>query len=246
MGGKWNRKRKNDGKKSSNHNNNKKERTEGKGGEDGRVAGSFHYEKFSLKMESYYAFQGLHSLRQIKEDEPLTGKQFVPCQTDEEMEAERKKWKNTMAITLPVSFRIAQDQEQDLRDRMERELNQFMGSEFDISICTQETKRGGRGGGDASSDLLATETKKMAPLKPIPFISHAYQLSIDRRTIRRDPLMESFHNWLMLNSDAGFLSRLETVSMIPPVVLAPEPHHHILVRDLLFFESTVTFFTIQS
>jgi len=38
---------------------------------------------------------------------------------------------------------------------------------------------------------------------------------------------------------------LETVSMIPPVGLAPEPHHHILVRDLLFFQLYVTPFTIQ-
>jgi len=259
MGDKWNRKRKDRGKRNQ---NTKKERTnDGNHDEDNNnieenkeqgtnnnnnnnnnrrgETNTFHYDKFNWKMESYYAFQGLHSIRKISENENadttvLERQQyFVPCQTDAEMEEERKKWKDILAVTLPASFRIAQNQDQDLRDRMERELDAFMGTEFEITVKTNLGKVDDdkeEGTGCSSSSLnTAVIKKKMAPVKRIPFIPHAYQLSIDRRTISRDPLLESFHNWLMMNCEAGFLSRLETVSMIPPVVLQPEPHHHILV-----------------
>lgn len=77
-----------------------------------------------------------------------------------------------------------------------------------------------------------THVKCTAPIKVeikrIPYIPHAYQLSIDRRTIRRNPTLESFHNWLKSQVGAGFITRQETVSMIPPVVLAPESHHAVL------------------
>jgi len=73
-----------------------------------------------------------------------------------------------------------------------------------------------------------TTMKKLAPAKPIPYIPNAYQLSVDRRTIRRNPALQEFHEWLKLQSDAGFITRQETVSMIPPVVLSAEPHHAVL------------------
>ena len=79
-----------------------------------------------------------------------------------------------------------------------------------------------------TSKVAGTKIKKMAPAKTIPYIPHAYQLSIDRRTIRRNPSLEKFHNWLKIQSEAGFLTRQETVSMIPPVILSPEPHHSVL------------------
>lgn len=73
-----------------------------------------------------------------------------------------------------------------------------------------------------------TTMKKLAPATSIPYIPNAYQLSVDRRTIRRNPALQEFHEWLKLQSDAGFITRQETVSMIPPVVLSPEPHHAVL------------------
>ena len=66
--------------------------------------------------------------------------------------------------------------------------------------------------------------KTIAPAKPIPFIESnsitlGYQLSIDRRTIRRNKSLEPFHTWLKIQTDCGHITRQETVSMIPPVVL---------------------------
>ena len=67
--------------------------------------------------------------------------------------------------------------------------------------------------------------RTIAAAKPIPFISNSngttlgYQLAIDRRTIRRNKSLEPLHNWLKIQSDCGHITRQETVSMIPPVVL---------------------------
>ena len=68
--------------------------------------------------------------------------------------------------------------------------------------------------------------RTIAAAKPIPFISNnstgttlGYQLAIDRRTIRRNKALEPLHNWLKIQSDCGHITRQETVSMIPPVVL---------------------------
>ena len=73
-----------------------------------------------------------------------------------------------------------------------------------------------------------TTIKKLAPAKHIPYIPNGYQLSVDRRTIRRNPKLQEFHEWLKVQTDAGFITRQETVSMIPPIVLSPESHHAVL------------------
>mmetsp|Transcript_21032 Transcript_21032/g.50720 ORF Transcript_21032/g.50720 Transcript_21032/m.50720 type:complete len:995 (-) Transcript_21032:106-3090(-) len=69
--------------------------------------------------------------------------------------------------------------------------------------------------------------KTIAPAKPIPFISSnnvtlGYQLSVDRRTLRRNKSLEPLHTWMKIQSDCGHITRQETVSMIPPVVLNAE------------------------
>eukprot|EP00584_Thalassiosira_punctigera_P011530 CAMPEP_0172568894 /NCGR_PEP_ID=MMETSP1067-20121228/121452_1 /TAXON_ID=265564 ORGANISM="Thalassiosira punctigera, Strain Tpunct2005C2" /NCGR_SAMPLE_ID=MMETSP1067 /ASSEMBLY_ACC=CAM_ASM_000444 /LENGTH=1033 /DNA_ID=CAMNT_0013360607 /DNA_START=182 /DNA_END=3283 /DNA_ORIENTATION=+ len=66
--------------------------------------------------------------------------------------------------------------------------------------------------------------RTIAPAKPIPFICSnstvlGFQLSFDRRTLRRNKSLEPLHNWMKIQSDCGHITRQETVSMIPPVVL---------------------------
>jgi len=56
---------------------------------------------------------------------------------------------------------------------------------------------------------------------------HAYQLALDRRTLRRDDTLKDFHELIKRHSDAGSITRQETVSMIPPVVLDVQPHHRV-------------------
>lgn len=75
---------------------------------------------------------------------------------------------------------------------------------------------------------LKPESRMIAPARKIEYIPHAYQLSLDRQTIRRNSSLNEFHDWLKVQTQAGFVTRQETVSMIPPVVLNVEPHHKVL------------------
>lgn len=200
------------------------------------------------KLESYYAVQGLHSHRR-------EGDVFVPCSTDEEKEVERLRFMAAMTTTLPASFRIGQNIEPEFREKIVKDVEKFVGTEIEIEIdedgnavSKPKVKKDSNGeavaeditsaekkedvASDSPSDApkseVKTTTKKLAPAKSIPFIPSAYQLSVDRRTIRRNPALQEFHNWLKVQTDSGFITRQETVSMIPPIVLSPEPHHAIL------------------
>ena len=85
----------------------------------------------------------------------------------------------------------------------------------------------GEGHGQEEKMKLVTR-KKVTPAKSIPYVPHGYQMSVCRNTIRRNVGLKEFHEWLKIQTEAGFVTRQETVSMIPPVVLSAEPHHTIL------------------
>jgi 16S rRNA C967 or C1407 C5-methylase (RsmB/RsmF family) len=156
---------------------------------------TFSVDQGNYKMEAYYAAQGLHDYRQNEE-----GK-LVPCETVEEKEAERQKWRTTISKILPSSFRIGKDVPVALREQMEAELKE---------CCKTATGEYG--------DVV----------RQLKFLPHAYQLSLDRATIRKTPELEKLKNWLKAQTESGFISRQETVSMIPPVVLAPNPSDLVL------------------
>lgn len=199
--------------------------------------------KSNPKMEAYYAFQGLHSQRKtIIEDRVV----FVPCKTNDEKEEERKLWIKSLRQILPASFRIGQDINSELREQLKQELDKFVGKEFEIVVDQddeidlnrssshiheqnlEEKSESKEENFDRDSNPVETFMKKVGAAKKIPYIPHAYQLSIDRRTIRRNSSLKDFHSWLHVQSESGFLNRQETVSMIPPIVLSPEPHHSVL------------------
>ncbi|XP_047520424.1 tRNA (cytosine(34)-C(5))-methyltransferase [Pieris napi] len=56
----------------------------------------------------------------------------------------------------------------------------------------------------------------------------AWQLRVSRTDIRRSEALYKLHNFLVAETAAGGVSRQETVSMIPPVVLQVQPHHKVL------------------
>jgi len=205
------------------------------------------------KMESYYAYQGLHSMQRASDSDT-----FVPCTNEAEMEAERLKFLNALRAPLPASFRIGQNIDPDLRDRLRKDVEEFVGTEIEIEVDKDgnavskpkvkkveedaneesgdgevEVKMDNAAGGEdnvntANDPAKTTTMKKLAPAKRIPYVPDGYQLSVDRRTIRKNPALQKFHEWLKVQSDAGFITRQETVSMIPPVVLSPESHHAVL------------------
>ncbi|XP_063833758.1 tRNA (cytosine(34)-C(5))-methyltransferase [Ostrinia nubilalis] len=55
-----------------------------------------------------------------------------------------------------------------------------------------------------------------------------WQLRLSRMDIRRNETLYRLHNFLVAETAAGGVSRQETVSMIPPVVLDVKPHHKVL------------------
>lgn len=171
----------------------------------------------NFKFEAFYAYQGIHDHYLDQE----TGT-FLECTTNEQKEAERQRWLTSLKAMLPASFRIGTDVDSDLRERLERELEEYVGKKMEIQV---EPKGGER---RVQEKELKTETKMIAPATRINYVPHAYQLSLDRQTIRRNTSLNGFHEWLKVQTQAGFVTRQETVSMIPPVVLNPEPHHKVL------------------
>lgn len=60
----------------------------------------------------------------------------------------------------------------------------------------------------------------------------AWQMNLTRKDIRRVEAYYKLHNFLITETDNGTISRQETVSMIPPLVLNIEPHHKV---HIVFF-----------
>uniref|UniRef100_A0A4W6FMQ2 tRNA (cytosine(34)-C(5))-methyltransferase n=1 Tax=Lates calcarifer TaxID=8187 RepID=A0A4W6FMQ2_LATCA len=56
----------------------------------------------------------------------------------------------------------------------------------------------------------------------------AWHTNMSRKIIRKSPLLEKFHQFLVSETESGNISRQEAVSMIPPLLLKIEPHHKIL------------------
>lgn len=56
----------------------------------------------------------------------------------------------------------------------------------------------------------------------------AWHTNLSRKILRKSPLLEKFHQFLVSETESGNISRQEAVSMIPPVLLKIEPHHKIL------------------
>jgi len=56
----------------------------------------------------------------------------------------------------------------------------------------------------------------------------AYQLNLTRTDIRKSEAYHKLHNFLISETESGNISRQETVSMLPPLVLDVQPHHKVL------------------
>lgn len=56
----------------------------------------------------------------------------------------------------------------------------------------------------------------------------AWQMELTRKDIRRCEAYYKLHNFLISETEHGTISRQETVSMIPPLVLDVQPHHKVI------------------
>ncbi|KAK4700923.1 multisite-specific tRNA:(cytosine-C5)-methyltransferase, partial [Phenoliferia sp. Uapishka_3] len=70
----------------------------------------------------------------------------------------------------------------------------------------------------------------LSPPMQIPWYPDAlaWQLNIQKSAIRKNEAFKRFQSFLVLETDAGNLSRQEAVSMIPPLLLDVQPHHYVL------------------
>jgi hypothetical protein len=161
------------------------------------------------RMEAYYSYQGVYNLYWSDET-----KSYHECTTDEQKSKEATKWMTTVKRILPASFRIGVDVDPVVRERLEHELEQLVGQEMELIV-------------EEGVNVM------LAPAKRIPYVPHAYQLAVDRYTIRKNASLAKLFEWLKIQTEAGFVTRQETVSMIPPVVMDIQSHHQVLVRYFL-------------
>ncbi|XP_070575607.1 RNA cytosine-C(5)-methyltransferase NSUN2-like isoform X2 [Ptychodera flava] len=80
-------------------------------------------------------------------------------------------------------------------------------------------------------ELVDVEVDGQAVEKPYPLPwfpdELAWQLNLSRGNIRKIPALERLHSFLITETESGNISRQESVSMIPPLLLDVQPHHKV-------------------
>ena len=101
--------------------------------------------------------------------------------------------------TLNASFRVTSLSPRHFQDQFHSQIQSFTSGETTVPVVASD--------GTVSSTLVS-------PARRIPFVPGAYQLSVDRNTIRKSPRLKEFHEWLKVQTDVGHITRQETVSMV--------------------------------
>lgn len=243
-GKKWSRKR-------------KAEEAEAKAGKPRANGGGGGYnviQNSNAKFEAYYSLVGLHDARYHAER-----REFVACVGDAEKHAERDRFMAAMGAILPASFRVDRSLDPTIQRKLLEELQQFVGEEMEVEIELPRRSAAFGGmknimekgkevadseAGEAKAEGAAAPGKetsandddgptivkrKIAPAKPIPFISSnsvtlGYQLSVDRRTLRRNKSLEPLHAWLKIQTDCGHITRQVSrpaAVAVPPTLARP-------------------------
>jgi len=183
----------------------------------------------NFKMEAYYAAQGLHHESFASEGERKTNTTF------EEWNEERLKWRKCLGEGLPASFRFCQCNQvisNAMKEEMHQQLKQFLkqAKEWKPPVA-EDASAEPKDGADDDKTKTRASGRKYAPivyepledkdlqLTDIPFCPHGYQMAVDRVLIRKHPALKPLHQWLVERTECGHVTRQETVSMIPPIVL---------------------------
>lgn len=70
-------------------------------------------------------------------------------------------------------------------------------------------------------------------------------MDISRKDIRRIEAFYKLHNFLISETENGSISRQETVSMIPPLVLDVQPHHKVSNKCIVSANIISFFFFVR-
>eukprot|EP00977_Amphora_coffeiformis_P016342 scaffold5017_cov171-Amphora_coffeaeformis.AAC.31 len=170
----------------------------------------------NAQMEAFYAVQGLHSMTWGDGDD--TKNDLKPVADFGAWQKERMAWRGSMGQVLPASFRIHRDLPKVLQQELSNELHSLLEQvrnakeEDDNPLYTH----------DGTGQIQARQ------LSFLPDGGIAYQLNVDRTSLRKNARLKPLHEWLKRVTDAGHVTRQETVSMIPPAVLKPNPTDTVL------------------
>ena len=166
------------------------------------------------RMVSFYSSLGVfgHGMPTPSTTSPLSTYNTAPTNADRV--ADRTKFLTSVIKPLNASFRVTANAPTTFYDRFNKEIAHFTAKPMDLQIDSPDGK--------------TTTTKTIQAAKSIPFLPHAYQLDVDRKTIRKHPALNDFHKFLILHTEIGHITRQETVSMVPPAVLDVQAHHSVL------------------
>ncbi|XP_013415807.1 tRNA (cytosine(34)-C(5))-methyltransferase isoform X2 [Lingula anatina] len=120
-------------------------------------------------------------------------------------EGEWDQFMSTLRQELPVTFRIT-----GYRSQAKRLLDVIKSEYF--------------------SNLVNMVGDSVQPPKLLPWYPDnlAWQINVSRKEIRSTPLLKKLHTFLVSETESGYISRQEAVSMIPPILLDVQPHHKVL------------------
>ncbi|KAJ4902772.1 S-adenosyl-L-methionine-dependent methyltransferases superfamily protein [Raphanus sativus] len=76
----------------------------------------------------------------------------------------------------------------------------------------------------------AIEGGELEAIKPLPWYPKnlAWHSNFSRKEIRKNKILERFHEFLKLENEVGNMTRQEAVSMVPPLFLDVHPDHFVL------------------
>ncbi|KAE9043249.1 tRNA (cytosine(34)-C(5))-methyltransferase [Phytophthora rubi] len=120
-------------------------------------------------------------------------------------DADWAAFKKALATPLPTTFRI--NSSCPFADRIREHIEQ-----------------------DFKFDGLVVDDEPVDPISLMPWYpdNRGFTWSVERRRVRKLPILKEFQSWLVELSNSGSITRQEAVSMIPPLVLGVEPHHKVL------------------
>ena len=181
------------------------------------------------KMIAYYTFQGVFGC-----PKKLSGGGSVAV----DRVKDRRAFIDVVKQPLMASFRVNRAAPQHFKDLFHQQLIDFTSKEVVVAMEDGSTRR-------------------IEPAKRIPFVENAYQLDVDKVTIRKNDQLKDFFDFIKMETESGHITRQETVSMVrgrgkhpvqathsdfltkhnppllfttqvPPVALEVEPHHSVL------------------
>ncbi|CAI5755840.1 unnamed protein product [Candida verbasci] len=121
-------------------------------------------------------------------------------------ESEWDDFKKACQTTLPLTFRITGSAKhaQEIRNIfLERHFNNLNGKEYE--------------GIDTTPKQIEFYPDKLG-----------WQIDLTKSIIKKDKNFAKFQRFLVVETEAGNISRQEAVSMIPPLLLDVQPHHYVL------------------